>query len=568
MGATSFALRADRRGASLVEYLIVVGCIALLAFGGWAAFGRAVDDKIRGQADCIVSGAGCEGDPQGAEAAPAPTEPAQGAAPLSYEDQLAAHLQTLADSFTAIAGDDGRIDEDDLRDALNSSNPDVRAAAQWFLDNDSARHALDVGQGDGDVDGDISREDIAGLQEAMQDGSLVELLADTANGEGERDGEISRDDLLALAEDEGVPQGVRDWAATTAEQMPEEEGCNGWSDFTCHVGNAGEWAYDVTGLDSLVDASGLDSALEWVDESIYQNLPGPLQTAWDFYYGFNVLGPVRLVTGLVDGVGGVLQLGTTYVGNLIDDPWGTIQSTAEFATNPIAQAEFAWNLGSAIVSDYAERCPSSATEAGACTFEVALEVVLAVTTGGSGNAASHADDLRYLRYLDDVDDATDAARAVNHADDIADAERVLDDVDDVPRIPDEVPGPGGAANAAPAADIGSAGRLNMDDVLDQIPEGTPNTWNPNAPASGGYTGPGFRYEWTGADGTRYRVWGHGANPNAPPGSNAANGPTVRVQIGNRYATTRGETVRNLGDSPIGEANANDSHIPLDGWTPP
>src|SRR5687768_13758760 len=108
MGATFFALRADRRGASLVEYLIVVGCVALLAFGGWAAFGRAVDDKIRAQADCVVSGAGCEGDPQGAEPGAAPAEPGEDSAPLSYEDQLAAHLQTLGDSFSAIAGDDGR----------------------------------------------------------------------------------------------------------------------------------------------------------------------------------------------------------------------------------------------------------------------------------------------------------------------------------------------------------------------------------------------------------------------------------------------------------------------------
>jgi hypothetical protein len=336
----------------------------------------------------------------------------------------------------------------------------------------------------------------------------------------------------------------------------------------CHASNLGEWAYDTSGLDSRVDVSGLDSAVQWVDENVYQNLPGPLQTAWDFYYGFNFLGPARLVTGLVDGVGGVLTLGDTYVNNLIDDPWGTLQATAEFATNPAAQAELAWNLGSAIVSDYAERCPSSATEAGACGFEVALEVVLAVTTGGAGNAASHADDLRYLRYLDDVDNAADAARVAENADDVADAERALDEVDDVPEVP-RPSGPGGAADAAPAADIGSGGRLTMDEVLDQIPEGTPNTWNPDAPASGGYTGPGFRYEWTAPDGTRYRVWGHGANPNAPAGSNAANGPTVRVQIGNRFATTRGETVRNVdGNSPIGEANANDSHIPLDGWDPP
>jgi Flp pilus assembly pilin Flp len=416
-------IRRDDRGANLVEYLIVLGCIALVAFAGWSQFGVTVNDKLIAQADCITTFSGCEGNPQGADASPGPAAgtpgPTEAAAPPSYEEVLRDSLQTLADNFSTIAGDDGRIDEDDLEDALDSSNPDVRAAAQFFLDNPSALHALDVGQGDGDVDGDISREDIAGLQEELTDASLATLLADTANGEGGRDGDVSRDDLEALLEDEGVPQGVRDWAAARLAEMPEDEGgCSGWSDFSCHVGNAGSWAYDVSGLDSVVDHSGLDSAVDWVDENIYQNLPGPVRGLWDFYYGFQVLGPIRAVTGLVDGVGGILSLGQTYGSNLIDDPWGTLTATAEFATNPVAQAEFAWNLGSAIVSDYAERCPSSATEAGACGFEVALEVALALTTGGAGNAASHTDDLRYLRYLDDVDDATDAARVVNRLDDL------------------------------------------------------------------------------------------------------------------------------------------------------
>ncbi|MEJ7734820.1 MAG: toxin glutamine deamidase domain-containing protein [Polyangiaceae bacterium] len=417
-------MRRDDRGANLVEYLIVLGCIAILALGGWSRFGASVHDKLVGQAECIATWSGCEGHPQGADPGNGPAaggapEPVESSAPATYEDVLRDSLQTLADNFSTLAGDDGRIDEDDLEDALGSSNPDVRAAAQFFLDNPSALNALDVGQGDGDIDGDISREDIAGLQESLNDASLATLLADTANGEGGRDGDVSRDDLEALLEDQGVPQSVRDWAAVRLAEMPEDEGgCSGWSDFSCHIGNAGSWAYDVSGLDSVVDHSGLDSAAAWVDENIYQNLPGPVRGLWDFYYGFQVLGPVRLVTGLVDGVGGILSLGQTYGENLIEDPWGTLTATAEFATNPQAQAEFAWNLGSAIVQDYAERCPSSATEAGACTFEVALEVALALTTGGSGNAASHTDDLRYLRYVDDVDDATDAIRIIDRIEDL------------------------------------------------------------------------------------------------------------------------------------------------------
>jgi Flp pilus assembly pilin Flp len=421
-GAAS--LRADARGATLVEYIMLVGLVAMVVLAGFRAFGGTVDGKVERQAACVATlGGECAGQDQGAydPALPAGT-PATAPAPVSeaaaYEQRLRDSLATLDTHFDEIAGDDDRIDEDDLQDARSSSDPDVRDAAAFLLESSSARHALDVGAGRGDVDGDISLDDVRGLSDTLDDASVASLLADTANGEGGRDGDISRDDLAALAADPGAPPETRAWAEARLAEMPEDEGCGGWTSFSCHIGNAGSWAYDTTGLDSVVDHSGLDSAVSWVDESVYQNLPGPVRAAWDFQYGFNVLGPVRAVTGVVDGVGGVLSLGQTYGGNFIDDPIGTTIATAEFATNPFAQAEFAYNLGSAIVSDYAERCPSSATEAGACGFEVAVEVALAVTTGGSGNAATHVDDLRYLRHLDNVDDLSDAARVTNRLDDL------------------------------------------------------------------------------------------------------------------------------------------------------
>jgi Flp pilus assembly pilin Flp len=53
------SLLADRRGASLVEYIILVGIVALIAFGGFKYFGDNVRAKIDHQADSVgqVNGA-------------------------------------------------------------------------------------------------------------------------------------------------------------------------------------------------------------------------------------------------------------------------------------------------------------------------------------------------------------------------------------------------------------------------------------------------------------------------------------------------------------------------------
>jgi len=49
------ALLRDTRGANLVEYLVIVGLIALVAMAGFRAFGRSVDDKATAQAACVES---------------------------------------------------------------------------------------------------------------------------------------------------------------------------------------------------------------------------------------------------------------------------------------------------------------------------------------------------------------------------------------------------------------------------------------------------------------------------------------------------------------------------------
>ena len=125
------------------------------------------------------------------------------------------------------------------------------------------------------------------------------------------------------------------------------------------------------------------------------------------------------------------------------------------------------------------------------------------------------------------------------------------------------PTPRGAANAVVDPSVIRGGRIAADDLSAMIPAGTPNTWVPDA-SPGGYNGPGFKYQWVGEDGTRYTVWGHGPNPNAPEGSNAALGDTVRIRVNNKHLTTEGKAVNNVtGNSEVGQKNANDSHIPYD-----
>lgn len=50
----------DDRGANLVEYIILVGVVALIALAGYKVFGTSVDNKINEQAGSVdaINGAG------------------------------------------------------------------------------------------------------------------------------------------------------------------------------------------------------------------------------------------------------------------------------------------------------------------------------------------------------------------------------------------------------------------------------------------------------------------------------------------------------------------------------
>jgi pilus assembly protein Flp/PilA len=49
------ALASDVRGAGLVEYIVLVGCVALLALAGFRVFGQKVTAKALAQAQCVLT---------------------------------------------------------------------------------------------------------------------------------------------------------------------------------------------------------------------------------------------------------------------------------------------------------------------------------------------------------------------------------------------------------------------------------------------------------------------------------------------------------------------------------
>jgi pilus assembly protein Flp/PilA len=76
----------DTRGASLVEYLVVVGLVALFALAGWRSFGQRIDDKAAAQAACVTSlSCGSAGNAATIASAgeSAPVDGASGAAPTA-----------------------------------------------------------------------------------------------------------------------------------------------------------------------------------------------------------------------------------------------------------------------------------------------------------------------------------------------------------------------------------------------------------------------------------------------------------------------------------------------------
>jgi len=76
---------------------------------------------------------------------------------------------------------------------------------------------------------------------------------------------------------------------------------------------------------------------------------------------------------------------------------------------------------------------------------------------------------------------------------------------------------------------------------------------------------GVEYKWVNDDGKTVRLRVHGPDGSAPEGSNSANGPTCRVQVGSKYMDVDGvfypPRVHNHNSSNYNPDAANATHIP-------
>jgi len=276
-------------GASSAEYVLMVTLVALVAIGGFVGLGWAVEEKV----DCAAGAIGGAGGPCGASAA------SRGSDPSGREEDLGRSVQALGSQsgnpvittsdehdrpsasssaidsvmadlerdFELVAGDCDDCDTFSMETlgAYAEAHPssDLAAAYRALSDSSSIAFAADVGRGEGDVDGDMSLEDIRALRERLQhasDQELFEILGDTASGSGDRDGYVSRDDALALLENDALAPSVLEAARERIEIFDRcaageaLHGCEEIHDHECGglLGDARCWVADNTPVDELV----------------------------------------------------------------------------------------------------------------------------------------------------------------------------------------------------------------------------------------------------------------------------------------------------------------------------
>jgi hypothetical protein len=86
------------------------------------------------------------------------------------------------------------------------------------------------------------------------------------------------------------------------------------------------------------------------------------------------------------------------------------------------------------------------------------------------------------------------------------------------------------------------------------------------PDSNGGAQYGVEYKWVDENGQTIRFRAHGPDGTAPPGSNAASGPTYRVQVGARYmdqdSNLYHRNVHNPASPHYNPDAANKTHIPF------
>jgi Flp pilus assembly pilin Flp len=218
----------DQRGATAVEYLVLVGVLALSGVVAFTAFGGAVEGAFLGgdaaspggsprapsSADVGGAAAALGGDSAGGFGATTlggsrRFGPGHTADPFDAETEslgadsrrrpgaddvdpdaeaigAADAVATLLDHFDEVSNGGRTFDREDLeRIADDPSAPDeLREAARYLLDHETVRNAVDVGAGRGSVDGDISREDLEG---ALDDLAALDEGDATAGIHGELD---------------------------------------------------------------------------------------------------------------------------------------------------------------------------------------------------------------------------------------------------------------------------------------------------------------------------------------------------------------------------------------------
>jgi hypothetical protein len=387
---------------------------------------------------------------------------------------------------------DDRIDTEDLESiaADASAPPDLRAAADFFLRNRSLLHVLERGGEGGDDNGQIGRDDldtaIAALEELNWDAfragidpdmsveeaqawiASFRIAADIAAGRGEIDGDVSHDDLRALlGENECLGEGARAAAQSVIDNVPEPEECSGFS--LCHfdgaidaIGDAGEWVGDRwedvheirRGVrdwvgDRIADGQRLaNEGLTWVgeratelDDWVASFSDNPWFRYNPLYWGvrgataFTAHVQVPFTRGAVNGVFGIVDglytLGGFAEGLVTGDP-ETYRGLYDFAhlavTDPGAAWDQAFEVGRAIYHDYEEKvlaCVGADASVAACSEaigELAPDIALTILTGGAGKAATGAGTAARFAatHADDVGRvADDVAGAANHIDDVA-----------------------------------------------------------------------------------------------------------------------------------------------------
>lgn len=100
-------------------------------------------------------------------------------------------------------------------------------------------------------------------------------------------------------------------------------------------------------------------------------------------------------------------------------------------------------------------------------------------------------------------------------------------------------------------DLLGGGRLNVDDLMDIVPKGTPNRFVPSNTIKHGY-----KYDFT-HNGVRYEVKFHSPDANAAarfPGSRSGSMWTAQVKVGNKLLGSDGNLYRRPSDL---------THIPID-----